>query len=76
MPKNDLSATNTAELKVEGMPNPSEQMKGIPKHHEAGAPNPCTEQKHWLGCALVYWQCFPSFFSGTENNAMTELMES
>lgn len=47
MPKNGLSATNTAQLKVERMPNPSEQMKGIPEHHEAGAPNPCIEQEHW-----------------------------
>ena len=37
MHKNDLSATNTMQLKAELMPNPSEQMKGIPNHHGAGA---------------------------------------
>lgn len=47
MHKNDLSATNTMQLKAELMPNPSEQMKGIPNHHGAGALNPCIKQEHW-----------------------------
>lgn len=41
MHKNGISAPNTMQLKEEGMPNPSELKKGIPKYQKASPPNPC-----------------------------------